>query len=154
MVIRRAVDAAAHIVGATMVNFFKESNQQMVIRVSKAPKGVNCEGMAVPLDLGIVGFVAKTGRTVNIKDVTKDWRHSAEADNRDKVTAHSVLVVPIRNEQGNTVALLEAVNSERFTGFTEEDETQLKSIACLCGSLMRKQKMEGDLDSQTKQVGF
>ncbi|KAM6986378.1 rod cGMP-specific 3',5'-cyclic phosphodiesterase subunit beta [Aplochiton taeniatus] len=74
-----------------------------------------------PLDLGIVGNVALTKKTVNIQDVSKSEHFSSFVDDLTEYKTRSILASPIQNGK-DMVAVIMALNKTTGPHFTAEDE--------------------------------
>lgn len=59
---------------------------------------------------GVVGFVARTGRTLNLKDVYNDPRFDRATDQKTGYRSKSMLTMAIREADGTVVAVLQALN--------------------------------------------
>lgn len=92
------------------------------------------EQIKIPYGKGIAGYVASTGETLNIPDAYLDPRFNATIDQQTGYRTKSILCLPILNENGQCIAVAEAINklSEDFDSqenlestkisFTKEDE--------------------------------
>ncbi|XP_045375442.2 rod cGMP-specific 3',5'-cyclic phosphodiesterase subunit beta isoform X1 [Camelus bactrianus] len=74
-----------------------------------------------PLDIGVVGHVAQTKKTVNVKDVTECPHFSSFADELTDYVTRNILATPIMNGK-DVVAVIMAVNKLDGPCFTSEDE--------------------------------
>ncbi|KAI7796149.1 hypothetical protein IRJ41_017933, partial [Triplophysa rosa] len=74
-----------------------------------------------PLDIGIVGHVAQTKKTINVKDVTQNSHFSSFVDELTEYITHNLLAAPIMNGK-DVVAVIMAVNKITGPHFTDEDE--------------------------------
>lgn len=92
------------------------------------------EQIKIPYDQGIVGYVASTGESVNIHDAYSDPRFNATIDQKTGYKTKSILCLPILNENGQCIAVAEAINkigdnseyeennNSEECSFTKEDE--------------------------------
>ena len=76
---------------------------------------------------GIAGWVAETGRSLNIADAYNDPRFHSDVDEETGFQTRSVLCQPLRNADGRIIAVLQVLNSRSGT-FSEEDENLLSVI--------------------------
>ncbi|CAL8321352.1 unnamed protein product [Lota lota] len=86
-----------------------------------------------PLDLGLVGHVAQTKKTVNVKDVTENQYFSGFVDELTDYKTRNVLAAPILNGK-DLVAVIMALNKTSGPFFNTEDEdlfTKYLKIATL-----------------------
>uniref|UniRef100_A0A3B4XS16 Phosphodiesterase n=1 Tax=Seriola lalandi dorsalis TaxID=1841481 RepID=A0A3B4XS16_SERLL len=74
-----------------------------------------------PLDMGIVGHVALTKKTVNVKDVTENQHFSSFVDELTEYQTKNILATPILNGK-DMVAVIMALNKTTGPHFTAEDE--------------------------------
>uniref|UniRef100_A0A8C4VPK2 Phosphodiesterase n=1 Tax=Gopherus evgoodei TaxID=1825980 RepID=A0A8C4VPK2_9SAUR len=81
----------------------------------------DCE-IVYPLDMGIVGHVAQTKRTMNIRDVNECTQFSRFVDELTQYTTRNVLATPITNGK-DLVAVIMAINKLNGPFFTSSDES-------------------------------
>ena len=72
---------------------------------SKVGKGLT-KTIRLPRDIGLVGYVAVTGKKLNIDDAYLDPRFNQEFDKQNNFRTRSVLTLPIKDHLGNTTALV------------------------------------------------
>jgi diguanylate cyclase (GGDEF)-like protein len=89
-----------------------------------------CESDMIRLDIGegIAGLAARTGELVFVPDITKDSRFCNRVDRFSGFKTRSIIAAPIifRDE---VYGVIEIVNPENITDFTNEDHVILKTIA-------------------------
>jgi HD-GYP domain-containing protein (c-di-GMP phosphodiesterase class II) len=81
----------------------------------------------IPLDAGIAGAVATTGRAVRIDDAYVDARFNREVDRSTGYHTATVLCVPMLSTKGEVVGTIQALN-RREGVFTPEDEELLTAL--------------------------
>ncbi|XP_027705446.1 rod cGMP-specific 3',5'-cyclic phosphodiesterase subunit beta [Vombatus ursinus] len=74
-----------------------------------------------PLDIGVVGHVAQTKKTVNIQDVNECPHFSPFADELTEYVTKNILATPIMNGK-DVVAVIMAINKTNGPFFTSEDQ--------------------------------
>ena len=94
---------------------------------SRVAQGANLSEIRVPRGIGIAGHVALTGQTVNIKDAYQDPRFNPEVDHKTGYHTHTILCMPLRNETGETIGVMQVLNKKEGV-FTEEDEQFLDAL--------------------------
>ena len=95
---------------------------------SKVAQGEDAHEIRLELGEGIAGWVAKHGRSLNIRDAYQDPRFDAEWDRRTGYRTRSILCVPMKNQHGRSIGVVQVLN--KATGpFTEEDEGLLGALA-------------------------
>lgn len=70
----------------------------------------------------IAGFVALTGRVINLEDAYSDPRFNPSFDERFRYRTRSVLAVPMRNPKGEIIGVMQALNKKEAPRFDREDE--------------------------------
>ena len=75
----------------------------------------------LPMRRGVVGFVARTGRMLNLKDVYNDPRFDRSTDQKTGYRSKSMLTMAVREADGTVAGVLQALNKN--TGlFLPNDE--------------------------------
>jgi phosphoserine phosphatase RsbU/P len=116
--------------------------------------GLEQHEIRLPVSKGIAGWVAQHGEPVNLADAYADPRFESEVDLRLGFRTRSLLCLPIRNKDGETIGVLQLLN-KRTGSFSQSDAAMLRNIsdhvalalenAQLHRELLAKQRMERDL---------
>ena len=100
---------------------------------SKIAQKAEIKEIRQKIGVGISGYVAKTGETINIKDAYRDKRFDPTTDKKTGYVTRSILCMsirePVKNERetGKIIAVLQLLN--KIDGhFTDEDEDLLTSL--------------------------
>ncbi len=89
---------------------------------------------------GIAGWVASTGKSVNVKDARRDPRFAERFDSEHEVETRSVLCQPVRTRRGRILGVVQVIN--RDSGyFTVGDEQRLSSLAATAGIFIENFQM-------------
>src|SRR5580700_5405742 len=126
--------------------------------------GLDQDESRLPISRGIAGHVAASGDTINLADAYSDPRFESEVDLRLGFRTRSLLCLPIRNKDGDTIGVLQLLN-KKSGPFTRADEGMLRAIsdhvalalenAQLHREMIHKQRMERDLAlARSIQVGL
>jgi sigma-B regulation protein RsbU (phosphoserine phosphatase) len=126
--------------------------------------GLDQHEIRLPINRGIAGHVAASGDTVNLADAYADPRFESEVDLRLGFRTRSLLCLPIRNKDSETIGVLQLLN-KKAGPFTHADEGMLRAIsdhvalalenAQLHREMIHKQRMERDLAlARSIQVGL
>ncbi len=126
--------------------------------------GLDQHEIRLPINRGIAGHVAASGDTINLADAYSDPRFESEVDLRLGFRTRSLLCLPIRNKDGETIGVLQLLN-KKSGPFTHADEGMLRAIsdhvalalenAQLHREMIHKQRMERDLAlARSIQVGL
>lgn len=89
---------------------------------------------------GLAGWVAQTGRTLNVKDAYQDVRFNAEWDRRTGYRSASTLCVAVRNHHGRIIGVLQVLN-KREGYFTIDDESMLVALAAQAAVSIENSKL-------------
>jgi signal transduction histidine kinase len=76
---------------------------------------------------GLTGLAAETGEMINVREPIKDFRYSEDIDSIRGIVGLSLLCVPVKNDEGETIAVISLANSSsgKFSIYDEEKMTQL-----------------------------
>ncbi len=101
---------------------------------SKIAQKAEIKEIRLKIGVGISGYVAKTGETINIKDAYRDKRFDPSTDKKTGYVTRSILCMPIREpvkderQKGKIIAVIQILN--KIDGhFTVEDEDLLTSLS-------------------------
>lgn len=95
---------------------------------SKIAQGLEVRELRIRIGMGISGYVAQTGKTVNIQDAYADPRFNQETDLRTGYRTRTILCVPMRNKLDDVIGVLQVLN--KLDGvFTREDEELLLALS-------------------------
>jgi signal transduction histidine kinase len=95
---------------------------------SKVAQGEDVREIRLKVGEGLSGWVAKTGRLLNIKDVYQDPRFDSTWDKLTGYRTRSALVVPLKNQHGRIIGVIQVLNKVDGS-FTADDEHMLAALA-------------------------
>jgi HD-GYP domain-containing protein (c-di-GMP phosphodiesterase class II) len=95
---------------------------------SKIAQGLEVREIRIKIGMGISGYVAQTGKTVNIQDAYNDPRFNQETDKRTGYRTRTILCVPMLNKLNEVIGVLQVLN-KRDGVFTLEDEELLLALS-------------------------
>ena len=99
----------------------------------------------VPIGKGIAGYVAKTGKILNIKDAYSDSRFNPDVDKDTGYTTKTILCLPIRAftkvihtfhfilTGQKIIGVAELINKTNSEPFDERDEKIFSDFLLFCG---------------------
>jgi phosphoserine phosphatase RsbU/P len=125
--------------------------------------GLEQQVIRLPAERGIAGWVAREGSAVRLENAYDDPRFEPDIDRRLGFRTKQLLCLPIRNEAGAIIGVLQLLN--KAEGFTDEDEAFLDALSAhvalalekaqLHRERVEKEKMERDLAlAREIQAGF
>ena len=95
---------------------------------SKVVKGTGLVEIRLPIGTGISGTVAKTGKTINVKDASIDKRFYSAIDSKSGFHTKTMLCRPMRNRNGAIIGVFQIINKKRGV-FNRNDEFFLDAFS-------------------------
>lgn len=142
----RADAGSLYIVGDNTLNFVRAQNDTLDAKVGKSSEQTF---KSIPLPLStksIAGFVALTGRSLNIYDVYNvpenvPFTFDKSFDTKTGYRTKSMLVVPMQDDRDKTIGVLQLINpiseNQQVITFKPEDEDLVKSLASQAAIALR-----------------
>ncbi|MGD8523593.1 MAG: HD domain-containing protein, partial [Desulfobacterales bacterium] len=150
---RRFVNANAgsiYIREKDMLHFTYTQNDALQKRLAAGEKLIYST-FSIPVDeKSISGYVAESGRPLNIKDVyridpTKPYRFNKEIDEYAHYTTCSVLTIPLKNFNDDILGILQIINAQDEAGqvvfFSEKDEKMMLHFASIAAVALERAQM-------------
>lgn len=106
---------------------------------------------------GLVGFVARTGKSVLVPRVGEDARYDAEADNdrrspRERLLAVGLPAGPGAEEPQAVDMVLSLVRGGRQAPFTAGDQAYLEQLAREAGPILRRRRLAAEMARQERET--
>lgn len=105
----------------------------------------------IPIDeKSIAGYVAATGRTLNIDDVYKldatlPYSFSKKFDETVGYKTRSILTIPLQNSSGQTLGILQIINgqnaSKQIIKFSDDDDKMMHHFAAIAAVALERAQM-------------
>src|SRR5215831_4234502 len=95
---------------------------------SKVAQGGEIREIRLRVGEGIAGWVAQSGQVVNIPDAYADPRFQQEFDRRSGYRTRSILCMPMRNNLGRILGVVQVLNKNDGGPFSREDEALLHTV--------------------------
>ena len=102
-----------------------EANNELVSRIVQ---GAEVRSIRLKVGHGIAGHVAKTGKSLLVKDAYKDPRFNPEWDVSSGYRTRSILAAPMKNHLGRTIGVVQVLNKKRGD-FSDVDGVILAALA-------------------------
>ena len=106
---------------------FYRTTSPGVLKIGPYQGGHGC--LYIPFDKGICGAAARTGETQDVPNVHERAEHIACSS-----TTNSEIVVPIKNSNGEVVAVLD-VDSDDFSAFSKQDIDLIERVCTWLGTV-------------------
>lgn len=137
------VEAIRELVSADRGHYLiYEPDQEMLWSGEPGSRSHRQESAAV----GLVSFVARTGRALLVDRLGDDPRHEREADDPEGTGRERVLVVPVRGSNRSVLAVLVAVREEDRSPFSDRDLAHLEMLADQVASSFSQLVLQERLD--------
>ena len=113
---------------ASSLMLVDEESQELRFEVAHGEKGEQVKVIRLKMGEGIAGWVAQTGETLLIPDVSKDPRFYKKADEKTKFTTRCMICAPLKTKE-RIVGVVEVINKRNNQIFNEEDVELLEAFA-------------------------
>jgi adenylate cyclase len=110
-------------------------------RVSETLKGTRTE-----LGEGLVGHVARTGKTVVVDDPYNDPRFNKAMDKATGFVTRSILTTPLINKD-EIIGVLQLVNRKELDAFVDNDVSLIESFAVQAGVAIENSRLYSDISN-------
>ena len=150
---RRFVNADAgsiYIVYDDSLQFTYTQNDTLQKRLSKGEKLIYSTFTLPINEQSIAGYVADTGRPLNINDVynldtSLPYKFSKEFDDASEYRTHSVLTIPVKAANGDVLGVGQIINpmdvNHNLISFSEKDEKMMEHFAGIASVALERAKM-------------
>ena len=101
--------------------------------------------------LGITGAAAMTAQTINVKDAYEDPRFYRKIDARTGYRTRSMLIVPLRNHEGEVIGTFQVLN-KKDGAFTKDDEEILQALATHVANAIETAQLVEELKLHREQL--
>jgi GAF domain-containing protein len=120
--LRSIVDTAARNFGAAAASIalVNEKEQTLEFKVSVGAGNENIIGMSLPMDAGIVGYVAMTGQPIAISDVQRDPRFAQSFAKSTGYVPRSILATPLLSDD-RVIGVMEVLDKIEAPSFNIQD---------------------------------
>jgi putative ABC transport system ATP-binding protein len=92
--------------------------------------------IVISQDQGIAGFVARTGKALNVPDVRNNPYFNPEVDKATGFATRNLIGLPIFNRSGSVFAVAELLNKKSDQSFGPEDEKLFETFAKPLGLIL------------------
>jgi diguanylate cyclase (GGDEF)-like protein len=113
---------------ASSLLLYDAEGRELVFRASRTLQPGLIDGLRLPCDKGIAGWVARHREAVCIADVTKDQRYFVGVEEQSHFVPRSMLCVPMLSK-GSLLGVVQVINKIDGTAFTEDDLRIAQTLA-------------------------
>ncbi|MGQ4646472.1 GAF domain-containing protein [Lyngbya aestuarii] len=94
----------------------------------------------IPANRGIAGYVASTGKPLNIPDAYKDPRFDPTTDKQTGYITRNILCMPVFNSAGDLIGVTQLINKDQGS-FTGSDEEFMQAFNIQAGIALENAKL-------------
>ena len=116
---------------------------------SKVLKGKNLVEIRLPVGTGIAGQVAKTAKTINLRNAWKDKRFFSGFDLRTGFQTRTMLCMPMWDRKGKIIGVFQILN-KRSGSFSKEDENFLGAFSVHAALAIENARLHQDIVEKEK----
>lgn len=120
------VETTTKVIAADRATLYLLEDDKLVSRIKK---GDELQKIVVELGQGVAGYVAQTGNPVRVRDAYDDDRFDPEWDKKSGYKTRGILAVPLRNDRGKMIGVLQVLNKRGKGTFTGYDTEMLQALA-------------------------
>jgi Nif-specific regulatory protein len=126
----RILESATRLCGgeASTMLLVDRERQELFFEVATGSKGQEVKQFTVKLGEGIVGWVAQHNKSIIVNDVSSDKRHLRDVAKQVNYPSSTMIAVPMRIKD-ECIGVIELINKQGETGFTQEDLEWLEIFA-------------------------
>ena len=132
-IVRVALDRMRELVVADRASLFIHDRKKKQLWSKVAD---DLDEIRVPSNAGIVGAVCTSGESLNIADAYKDDRFNRRIDTATGYRTRTILCVPMKNQKGEVVGVVQCINKRTGTTFTHEDLANLDEFCWQIAGLL------------------
>ncbi len=122
-----------------------KERQELVFEAAAGAAGEKLIGMRLKINQGVAGWVARTGKSLIVEDVSRDPRFYDGVDKKTKFTTKSILCVPMKSRD-EIIGVVEVINKIGGEPFTKDDleifENLVQHVTIALRNAMIYRKME------------
>ena len=128
-VFNQTTELAAYVINAEAATLFSidYERQELFFMVAKGKAAHLLEEQRIPLDSGVVGWVAMHGEPLVVNDTSQTPLFNSAVDSQTGFTTHNILCVPLRAHD-RTIGVLKLLNKVAPGGFTTDDVDWLSML--------------------------
>jgi len=124
---------------------------ELIFSIPTGEKGAQLHQTRMPMNRGVAGWVARTGKPLIVNSPAQDIRFNRNVDKRTGFVTRSIVCVPLQI-RGQTIGILEVLNKRDSKGFSEEDLQWLMNLAPQAAIAVENARLYQSLQKENQQV--
>lgn len=141
----KIVGEAARILSADRATLFLHDDKKKEL-FSRVATGATIDEIRMPDHAGIAGAVFTSGKSIDIPHAYADLRFNPAFDKRTGYFTKSILCVPVVNEAGRVIGVIQALN-KRGGPFTDQDEARLRAFTAQLAISLENARLFDDVQN-------
>lgn len=114
---------------ASSLLLYDPKRRVLHFKVATGEKGRAVRTVELKPGQGIAGACAREKKIINVRDVSRDKRFFAQADQKSRFMTRSILAVPLTGRTGKLLGVLEVLNRRDGRPFDRQDEELMAMVA-------------------------
>ncbi|MEH2461934.1 GAF domain-containing protein [Nostoc sp.] len=119
---------------------YRKEMSELWTKVAAAADGTNLIEIHIPANRGIAGYVASTGKALNISDAYKDPRFDPTTDRKTGYVTHNILCLPVFNSANELIGVTQLINKQQ-NSFTASDEEFMRAFNIQAGIALENDRL-------------
>ncbi|MCH8506326.1 GAF domain-containing protein [Sodalinema gerasimenkoae] len=144
--LKTVMDQARQLLKADRSTLFllAEDSRELWTKIAKAD-GKTMMEIRIPSNKGIAGYVASTGKPLNISDAYEDPRFDPSTDKKTGYITRNILCMPVFNSEGDLIGVTQLINKHQGS-FTQADEFFMEAFNIQAGIALENAKLFQDVN--------
>ncbi|MEH2315558.1 GAF domain-containing protein [Nostoc sp.] len=119
---------------------YRKEMSELWTKVAAAADGTNLIEIHIPANRGIAGYVASTGKALNISDAYKDPRFDPTTDRKTGYVTRNILCLPVFNSANELIGVTQLINKQQ-NSFTASDEEFMRAFNIQAGIALENDRL-------------
>ena len=149
LLLPRIIQKVTEIIKAERATFFIVDRDKGELW-SKFVQGGQRAEVRLKVGEGVAGWVAQTGKVLNLSDPYADPRFDRNWDERSGYRTRSLVCVPVYDREMSVVGAIQCLNKQGRRRFDEEDEELLRCVSGQCAIALENAFLYESLLSRNK----
>ncbi len=125
---------------------YDSQRDELVFAATETLRENAIAGLRVPAGQGVANWVARTGQSAMVNDVSSDPRFYGGIDRASRFATHSLLAVPVKRDS-RVLGVLEVANRYDGAAFSETDLAKLEELAVSLSARLDPEAVSHDADA-------
>ena len=108
--------------------------------------------LSISIDHGIVGKTYRGNKIYNIPNAYDDIDFDASLDHDSNYMTRSLISVPVMNNRGETISVIQMLNKRDGKPFSNQDSNFIRIFSVLCGILIENNEMYNNSTESNQQL--